>query len=90
MCTLLYIKLINNKDQLYSTGNYIQYLVITYKKRKESEKLYIYKSCIYIYTHIYVYMCVCVYVYIYIYIYIYIKLSHFAVQLKHYKLSILQ
>ena len=27
--TLLHIKQINNKDQLYSTGNYIQYLIIT-------------------------------------------------------------
>ena len=40
-CTLLYIKQINNKDLLYSTGNYIQYLVITYNG-KESEKEYIY------------------------------------------------
>ena len=32
--TLLYIKQINNKDLLYSTGNYIQYLVITYKERE--------------------------------------------------------
>ena len=35
--TLLSIKQINNKDILYSTGNYIQYFVITYKE-KESEK----------------------------------------------------
>ena len=34
--TLLYIKEINNKDLLYSTGNYIQYLVIAYNG-KESE-----------------------------------------------------
>ena len=27
---LLYIKIDNNKDLLYSTGNYIQYLVLTY------------------------------------------------------------
>ena len=27
--TLLHIKQIINKDQLYSTGNYIQYLIIT-------------------------------------------------------------
>ena len=27
---LLYIKQISNKDLLYSTGNYIQYLVINY------------------------------------------------------------
>ena len=27
---LLYIKYISNEDLLYSTGNYIQYLVITY------------------------------------------------------------
>ena len=39
--TLLYIKQINNKDLLYSTGNYIQYLKIVYNG-KESEKEYIY------------------------------------------------
>ena len=38
---LLYIIEINNKDLLYSTGNYIQYFVITYNG-KESEKVYIY------------------------------------------------
>ena len=27
---LLYIKQISNKDLLYNTGNYIQYIVITY------------------------------------------------------------
>ena len=35
--TLLYIK---NKNLLYSTGNYIRYLIITYNG-KESEKIYI-------------------------------------------------
>ena len=35
--TLLYTKQINKKDPLYSTGNYIQYLVIPYNG-KESEK----------------------------------------------------
>ena len=43
--TLLYIKQINNKNLLYSTGNYIQYLVITYNG-KEFEK----EKDIYIYT----------------------------------------
>ena len=38
---LLYIKQISNKDLLYSTGNYTQYLVITYNG-KEYEKEYIY------------------------------------------------
>ena len=38
--TVLYIKQINNKDLLYSIGNYIQYLVTTYDGR-ESEKEYI-------------------------------------------------
>ena len=42
----LYTKQITNKDLLYSTGNYIQYLVIT---QNESEKEYIY-----IYTYIYI------------------------------------
>ena len=35
--TLLYIKSINNKGLMYSTGNYIQYLVIIYNG-KEYEK----------------------------------------------------
>ena len=35
--TVLYIKQINNKDLLHSTGNYIQYLVIT-DNGKDSEK----------------------------------------------------
>ena len=38
--TLLYIKLVN-KDLLYSTGNYTQYFLITYKGKK-SEKEYVY------------------------------------------------
>ena len=39
--TLLYIEQITNKDLLYSTGNYIQYFVITYKG-KESKYIYTY------------------------------------------------
>ena len=38
---LLPIEWINNKDLLYSTGNYIQYPVINHKG-KEYEKEYIY------------------------------------------------
>ena len=41
--TLLYTKSVTNKDLLFSTGNYIQYPVITYNE-KESEKEYIYTS----------------------------------------------
>ena len=40
-CKLLYIGWINNKVLLYSTGNYIQFFVITYMG-KESEKEWIY------------------------------------------------
>ena len=47
---LLYIKQVNNKDLLYSTGNYTQYLVITYNG-KESEK-----ECIYVYIFICIYV----------------------------------
>ena len=36
---LLYIKQISNKDLLYSTWNYIQYLLITYNG-KQSENIY--------------------------------------------------
>ena len=42
-------KIDNNKDLLNSTGNYIQYLIITYNG-KESEKEYIY---IYIYMNLF-------------------------------------
>ena len=38
---LLYIKWVNNKGPLYSTGNCIQYLVIM-DNGKESEKEYLY------------------------------------------------
>ena len=39
----LYIKQVNNKDVLYSTGNYMQYLLITYNgKESEKEKIYMY------------------------------------------------
>ena len=51
--TVLYMKQINNKGLLYSTGNYIWYRVIAYN-RKEDEKEYIY-SVIYIYMYIDVY-----------------------------------
>ena len=44
----MYIKYINNEDQLHSTGNHIQYFVIIYNG-KESEKEYIY-----IYIQIYI------------------------------------
>ena len=39
----MYIKYINNEDQLHSTGNHIQYFVIIYNG-KESEKV-----CMYMY-----------------------------------------
>ena len=44
-------KKITNKDLLYSTGNYTQYFVITYKG-KESEKEYIYISLNYCAVHL--------------------------------------
>ena len=43
-CKLLYREWINNKALLYSTGNYIQYLVI-HHNGKENEK-----ECIYTYN----------------------------------------
>ena len=51
---LLYIKQINNKDLLYSTGNYnyIQCLTIIYN-REESEKEYIHT-----YTYSQIYICI--------------------------------
>ena len=40
-CKLLYIEWINNKVLLYSTGNYIQYLVINHNVSKYKKNVYI-------------------------------------------------
>ena len=40
--TLLNIKQINNKVLLYSTGNYIQHLVINYNGKNLEKNIYIY------------------------------------------------
>ena len=40
--TPLYVKYITNKDLLYSTGNYAQYFVITYKEKESEKKTQIY------------------------------------------------
>ena len=40
--TLLYLRYINNNDLLYSTGNYIQYLVITYNGKEPEKEYYTY------------------------------------------------
>ena len=45
---LLHIKQINNKNLLNNTGNYSQYLIISYNG-KETEKEYIIHICIYTY-----------------------------------------
>ena len=39
--TFLYIKQMNNKDLLYSTGNCIQYLVIMYSGKESEKKLFV-------------------------------------------------
>ena len=49
-CKLLYIKWINNKVLLYSTGNYIQYPVINHNGKEYK------KECVCAYTYIYVYI----------------------------------
>ena len=49
--TLLYIKQITNKDLLYNTGNYTQYLVVTYNgKESKKEYIYIYITITLLYT----------------------------------------
>ena len=53
--SLQYIELINDRDLLYTVGNYIQYLVVAYNGG-ESEKEYMY-VCVAIY------ICVCIYIY---------------------------
>ena len=32
----------NNKILLYSTGNYIQYLIITYSEKEHEKRIYVY------------------------------------------------
>ena len=39
---LLYVKQINDKDLLFSTGNYTQYFVITYKRKESEKNIYMY------------------------------------------------
>ena len=51
----------------YSTGNYIQYLIINYNGKESEKNIYI---CIYIYIYTYIYMYIYIYTYIYIYMYI--------------------
>ena len=51
-CSTIYIKWINDKDLLYSTGNGIQYLIITYNgKQSKENNIYIYISKSLCYTH---------------------------------------
>ena len=38
--TLLYVKQINNKDLLYSTGNYIPYFIITIRGKSLKKNMY--------------------------------------------------
>ena len=45
MYTLLYINEISNKELLYSIGNYIQYLVITYNGKESKNNVDSAKSC---------------------------------------------
>ena len=47
----------NNKDLLYSTEHYIQYLVINHNGKEH--KNYV---CVYIYTYMYIYVHIFVYV----------------------------
>ena len=61
-CKLIYRGWINNKNLLYSPGNYIQYPVINHNGKEYLKRIYIY---------IYICVCVCVYIYIYIYMYMY-------------------
>ena len=54
-CKLLHIGWVNNKVQLYSTGNYIQYPMVNCNgKEYEKEHIYIY---IHIHTY-YIYVCI--------------------------------
>ena len=41
-CKLVYIECINSKVRLYSTKNYIQYLVINHNEKDIKQNVYIY------------------------------------------------
>ena len=48
--TLYMDKIDKHKILLHSTGNYIQYLIITYNRNNLKKIIYL---CVYIYTHTY-------------------------------------
>ena len=73
------IHIINKQGPTYTTGNYVQYYVITYNGKNLKNNIYIY---IHIYSYMYTYVCICVCIYVY--------MNHFAVHLKHCKASILK
>ena len=74
--TQLYIKQINNKEPRFSTGNYTQYLVVSYNE-KESEKAYVYKLDTTQKLNNNIYTCICI-------------TESFTVNVKHCKSTILQ
>ena len=41
-CKLLYIEWIDNKVLLYSSGNYIQYLMINHNGKEHKKRMYVY------------------------------------------------
>ena len=49
----LYVKQITNEDLLYSTRNYTQYFVITYKGRESEEDCICMYICIHTHAHTY-------------------------------------
>ena len=57
------MKYINNKDLLYSTGNYTQNLIIIYNGKESGKKIHMYA---------YIYICVLVCMYIFMHVYMYI------------------
>ena len=59
------IHIINKQGPTYSTGNYVQYYVITYNGKNLKNNIYIY---IHIYSYMYTCVCICVCIYIYIWI----------------------
>ena len=40
--TVLYVKQVTNKELLYSTENYTQYFIKTYKEKESGKKMFIY------------------------------------------------
>ena len=58
-CKLLHLEQINCKVLLYSTGSYIQFLMMSHNRKKSYKRMCVYVYiCVYIYSITYIYICI--------------------------------